>query len=94
MVKFTTNINGEVITFIRPFTSKEVYQEMTCENVETGRKGINRSGSAGNKKISLTILGEFEVEEFNGKQYPQVTIKHFESKPVVQGSGRRQRKFT
>ena len=94
MVKFTTNINGEVITFIRPFTSKEVYQEMTCENVETGRKGINRSGSAGNKKISLTILGEFEVEEFNGKQYPQVTIKHFESKPVVQSSGRRQRKFT
>ena len=54
MIKFQTNINGEV----------------------------------------LTILGEFEVEEFNGKQYPQVTIKHFESKPVVQSSGRRQRKFT
>lgn len=94
MLKFQTNINGETITFVRPFTSKELYQEMVCESVETGRKGINRGGSVGNKKIQLTILGEFEVEEFNGKLYPQVSIKHFKSKPVVQTNGRRQRKFS
>lgn len=93
MLKFSTNINGEAITFVRPYTSTEVYKEMICETVEKGRKGINRDGVAGNKKIELTIIGEFQINSFNGKDYPQIVIKEFESKLASQSRGRRERKF-
>ena len=93
MTKFTTNINGEVITFVRPFTSTELYKEMICESIEKGRKGINRDSAAGNKKIEMTIIGEFQINSFNGKDYPQIVIKEFESKPVTASRGRRERRF-
>lgn len=93
MVKFSTNINGEVITFVRPFTSTELYKEMICENVEKGRKGIHRDGAAGNKKIELTIIGEFQINTFNGKDYPQIVIKEFESNIATASRGRRERRF-
>ena len=93
MLKFSTNINGEVITFVRPFTSTELYKEMICESIEKGRKGINRDSAAGNKKIEMTIIGEFQINSFNGKDYPQIVIKEFESKPVTASRGRRERRF-
>ena len=91
MLKFTTNINGEEITFVRPFTSTDVYKDFVCENTKQTR-GIGTDG-VGNKKIEATIIGTFEVNEFNGKSYPQVSIKEFVTKPVDTNGARRRRRF-
>lgn len=91
MLKFSTNVNGEEITFVRPFTSAEVYKDFVCENSKQTR-GLG-TDSVGNKKIEATVIGTFEVNEFNGKSYPQVTIKEFVTRPVNTDSGRRRRKF-
>ena len=85
MMKFNTNINDQDIAFIRPFTGEEKYKEFTCEG--KGR-GIQRDGSAGNKKLEVTIIGKFKINEFAGKQYAQVEIVEFETK-VANGKRRR-----
>lgn len=91
MLKFTTNINGEEITFVRPFTSTDVYKDFVCESAKQTR-GIGTDG-VGNKKIEATVIGTFEVNEFNGKSYPQVSIKEFVTKPVDTNGARRRRRF-
>lgn len=85
MMKFNTNINDQDIAFIRPFTGEEKYKEFTCEG--KGR-GIQRDGSAGNKKLEVTIIGKFKINDFAGKQYAQVEIVEFETK-IANGKRRR-----
>ena len=87
MMKFNTNINDQDIAFIRPFTGEEKYKEFTCEG--KGR-GIQRDGSAGNKKLEVTIIGKFKINHFAGKDYPQVEIVEFET---TVATGRKRRGF-
>ena len=87
MMKFTTEINGQEISFIRPFTGDEVYKEFICENAK--RRGISRD-SVGNKKIEVTLIGKFKINEFAGKQFAQVEIVEFDTKVATQ---KRQRRF-
>ena len=87
MMKFTTEINGQEISFIRPFTGDEVYKEFICENAK--RRGISRD-SVGNKKIEVTLIGKFRINEFGGKQFAQVEIVEFDTKVATQ---KRQRRF-
>ena len=87
MMKFTTEINGQEIAFIRPFTGDEVYKEFICENAK--RRGISRD-SVGNKKIEVTLSGKFRINEFAGKQFAQVEIVEFDTKVATQ---KRQRRF-
>lgn len=89
MMKFVTNINGEEITFIRPFTSTDKYKEFICDGGKS--RGLG-SESTGNKKIEATIIGTFGINEFNGKDYPQILIEEFVTKSVDNG-GRRRRRF-
>ena len=86
MMKFSTNINGQEISFIRPFTGEEKYKEFICENKTT--RGISRD-SVGNKKIDVTIIGKFKINEFAGKQFAQVEIVEFETKIATNRSRRR-----
>ena len=86
MLKFTTNINGQEISFIRPFTGEDKYKEFICENKTT--RGISRD-SVGNKKIDVTIIGKFKINEFAGKQFAQVEIVEFETKIATNRSRRR-----
>ncbi len=58
MMKFVTNINGEEITFIRPFTSTDKYKEFICDGGKS--RGLG-SESTGNKKIEATIIGTFGI---------------------------------
>ena len=51
-------------------------------------RGIQRDGSAGNKKLEVTIIGKFKINEFAGKQYAQVEIVEFETK-IANGKRRR-----
>ena len=87
MMKFTTEINGQEISFIRPFTGDEVYKEFICENAK--RRGISKD-SVGNKKIEVTLIGKFKINEFAGKQFAQVEIVEFDTKVATQ---KRQRRF-
>ena len=87
MMKFTTEINGQEISFIRPFTGDEVYKEFICENAK--RRGISRD-SVGNKEIEVTLIGKFKINEFAGKQFAQVEIVEFDTKVATQ---KRQRRF-
>ena len=89
MMKFVTNINGEEITFIRPFTSTDKYKEFICDGGKS--RGLG-SESTGNKKIEATIIGTFGINKFNGKDYPQILIEEFVTKSVDNG-GRRRRRF-
>ena len=89
MMKFVTNINGEEITFIRPFTSADKYKEFICDGGKS--RGLG-SESTGNKKIEATIIGTFGINSFNGKDYPQILIEEFVTKSVDNG-GRRRRRF-
>ena len=75
------------ISFIRPFTGDEVYKEFICENAK--RRGISRD-SVGNKKIEVTLIGKFKINEFAGKQFAQVEIVEFDTKVATQ---KRQRRF-
>ena len=79
MMKFSTNINGQEISFIRPYTGEDKYKEFVCEN--KGR-GMQRGGNAGNKKIEVTIIGKFQINTFAGKQYAQVEILEFSTQPT------------
>lgn len=90
MMKFVVEINGESITFIRPFTSTEVYKTFVCEDSKQTR-GMG-STSVGNKKIEATIVGTFEINEFNGKKCPQISIQEFSTKSI-ENNGRRKRRF-
>ena len=47
--------------------------------VKKKTRGIGRN-SVGNKKIEVTIIGKFKVNEFAGKQRPQIEIVEFDSK--------------
>ena len=85
MMKFTTNINGQEIDFVRPFTGEEMYKQFVCENNST--RGIGRN-SVGNKKIDVTVIGKFKVNNFAGKDFPQIEIVAFETS-VATGRNRR-----
>lgn len=87
LMKFDVKLNGQTITFVRSFTGMDMYKKFCCEDVKTGR-GLGTS-SVGNKKINATIIGKFKVNEFAGKQYPQIEIVEFETTPIVGRSGRR-----
>ena len=87
MMKFTTEINGQEISFIRPFTGDDKYKEFICENNK--RRGISRE-SVGNKKIDVTIIGKFKINQFAGKEFAQIEIVEFDTQIATQ---RRQRRF-
>ena len=90
-MKFDVIQGEDKITFVRPFTSKDIYKDFICEETKQTR-GINTSGSAGNKKITATIIGKFKVNEFNGKQFPEVEIVAFDTN-VSASRGRSRRGF-
>ena len=88
MMKFTSVNGDQKIDFIRPFTSQDKYKEFVCEDTKASR-GINTAGGSGNKKIEATIIGRFKINEFMGKQFPQIEIVEFDTKPVTGRSRRR-----
>lgn len=88
MVKFAVEKNGETIQFIKKFATDEWYKELIQDN-SAGR--ISRESGAGNKKLEITLLGKFTINEWEGRQYPQVEIVEIESKIATEG--RRRKRF-
>jgi hypothetical protein len=50
----------------------------------------NRSGESGNKKLDITIIGRFTINEWNGKEYPQIEIVEIETE-ISKDNKRRRR---
>lgn len=88
MMKFDIMQGDQKITFVRPFTSQEIYKDFVCEDTKASR-GIKMDGGLGNKKIEATIIGHFTINEFAGKQFPQIEIVAFETNPITGRSRRR-----
>lgn len=59
-------------TFIKFFANEEYLNAMTTKN----KKGFAKSP----KEIVLDIIGEFETNEYEGKEYPQINIVDFNVK--------------
>ena len=87
LMKFEVEINGQNLTFIRKFTSADLYKEIIHEATIT--RG-NRSGESGNKKLDITIIGRFTINEWNGKEYPQIEIVEIETE-ISKDNKRRRR---
>lgn len=90
-MKFDVQQGENKITFVRPFTSKEIYKDFVCEDSKATR-GLRTDGGAGNKKINATIIGKFKINEFNGKQFPEIEIVAFDT-TISSGRGRARRGF-
>ena len=87
LMKFDLEINGQTLTFIRKFTSADLYKQIIHEaDVTRG----NRSGESGNKKLDVTIIGRFTINEWNGKEYPQIEIVEIETE-ISKDNKRRRR---
>lgn len=87
LMKFEIEINGQNLVFIRKFTSADLYKEIVHE-VDVTRG--NRTGESGNKKLDVTVIGRFTINEWNGKEFPQIEIVEIETE-VNKENGRRRR---
>ena len=85
LMKFEVKQGGETITFVRPSTSEDFYNELIHE--PTGRN-VGRSGQSGNKKLDITVIGKFTINEYNNRQQPQIEIVEIDSK-ISEGTRRR-----
>lgn len=85
LMKFEVKQGGETITFVRPRTSEDFYNELIHE--PTGRN-VGRSGQSGNKKLDITVIGKFTINEYNNRQQPQIEIVEIDSK-ISEGTRRR-----
>ena len=76
-IKIEIERNGHKITFVKKFTSEELYNKIIHHNP----RGLNRTT---NKRLDLTIIGKFVIEEwvYNDKVYtsPIIEIIDIESK--------------
>lgn len=66
IIKFDVVRGNNKIAFIKRFASEELYNNI----IHRSSKGL----AGGSKKLKLTIIGKFTINNFNGNQYPQVEI--------------------
>lgn len=66
IIKFDVTRGDNKISFIKRFASEELYNKI----IHRSSRGL----AGGTKKLKLTVIGKFTINNFNGKQYPQVEI--------------------
>lgn len=70
-IKF--NYNG--VDYVKKYCSKDEWENMTLRDRNT--LGENK------KQLQLNIIGNFVMNEWDGKRYPQVKIKYYESREYI-----------
>lgn len=70
-IKFS--YNG--VDYIKKYCCKGEWEDMTLRDRNT--LGENK------KQLELTVIGNFVMNEWEGKKYPQVKIKYFESREYI-----------
>ena len=66
VLKITKTIGGNQIVFIQPMKGKEFYDKILGKT-----KGITKKTSS---KIGLDIIGKFQINKWEGNEYPQILI--------------------
>lgn len=69
VIRITKKVGDKVLTFIKFFANEELYNQMVMKS----SKGLGKSPS----KLKLDIIGKFEINEWEGKEYPQISIVDF-----------------
>lgn len=71
VLSITKNVGNNAIKFICLSNAKEVYNQMLGKS----DKGLNKNTRTG--KVCLEIIGNFEINEYEGRNYPQIQIVDF-----------------
>lgn len=75
IIKFETTYGKNRLTFIKFFANEKMYQEL----IHRQTTGLGTSSA---RKLRLTVIGEFRVNEYNGNSYPQIQIVDIDSELV------------
>ena len=71
-LKITKIVGSQKIDFTCGINAKDVYNKILGRDKKVGfASGIKSD------RVGLNIIGKFEINEFNGKQYPQINIVDF-----------------
>lgn len=70
IIKINKTIGDRTISFIKFFANEELYNQMILKST----KGLSRKTP---KKLKFDIIGKFNINEWEGKEYPQVEIIDF-----------------
>lgn len=73
-IRFT--YNG--VDYVKKYCCKGEWEEMTLRDRNRNVLGENK------KTLSLTVIGNFVLNEWEGQRFPQVKIKFFESNEYIQ----------
>lgn len=70
VIKINKTIGDKTIVFIKFFANEELYNRMLLK----ASKGLNKKAV---KKLKFDIIGRFNINEWEGKEYPQIEIIDF-----------------
>ncbi len=76
IIKFDVEYRNNKISFIKFFANEKLYEKL----IHRTNAGF---GSMTGKRLKLTVIGEFKINEYNDNQYPQVEIIDMTSEVVA-----------
>lgn len=79
IIRFTVERGNQTFTFIKFFANETFYHQL----IHRSSQGFSSSSG---KRLKLTVIGEFKVNEYNGTEYPQIEIVAIQSEEVKQPS--------
>lgn len=79
IIRFTVERGNQTFTFIKFFANETFYHQL----IHRSSQGFSSSSG---KRLKLTVIGEFKVNEYNGTEYPQIEIVAIQSEEVKQVS--------
>ncbi|MGL6184737.1 MAG: DHH family phosphoesterase [Clostridium chrysemydis] len=71
IIKINKTIGDKTISFIKFFANEDMYNKMILKST----RGLNKKTP---KKLKFTIIGKFNINEWEGKEYPQIEIIDYE----------------
>lgn len=71
VIRINKTIGDKSITFINFFANEDMYNRMILKST----RGLNKKTP---KKLKFNIIGKFNINEWEGKEYPQIEIIDFE----------------
>lgn len=71
IIRINKTIGDKTITFIKFFANENIYNKMILKST----RGLSKKTP---KKLKFNIIGKFNINEWEGKEYPQIEIIDFE----------------
>lgn len=67
IIRFQAKRGSETFTFVKFFANETLYNDL----IHRAPHGLS---SASGKRLKLTVVGEFKVNDYNGESYPQIEV--------------------